>query len=243
MSRPLVGFVLFCIILGATLGLAVWWVGPTLLSLALDDEQRNEPYYLLHFAAVTPDEREVYRSAYQARMRQLVIDDGGRLLWQADTLQLIEGSVRGEWTQVALARFAEGAEFIQMITSSQYRQISAANPVERVVVGILEAPGELAPDSVIVLYLFRLDEAAANEFPVMTHTMVNLEQYGGLVVWETGVSVIEGEGENWNRLIALQFDSVAQAESWLRDPASVTERAIARRNMQQVVMLLLQGRA
>ena len=92
-----------------------------------------------------------------------------------------------------------------------------------------------------MLYVFRLAEAAADGFSGMARKMVNLEQYGGLVVWETAISMIEGEAENWDRLIALRFETVERAESWLRDPVSVTERAIARRNMQQVVVLLLQG--
>ena len=144
MSRPLVGFLLFCLILGSIAGLVGWWVGPTVLSLALDDKQRNEPYHLLHFVALKPDERETYVRVYQTPMQQLVIDDGGQLLWQADTLRLVEGSVRDEWSQVVLARFPRAAEFVQMITSSQYRQISSANPVERVVVGIREAPDNFA---------------------------------------------------------------------------------------------------
>ena len=241
MSLPLLGFLLFCIILGGIGGLVVWWVGPTILSLALDDKQRNEPYHLLHFAALKPGERETYARVYQTPMQQLVIDDGGQLLWQADTLQVVEGSVRDEWSQVVLARFPRGAEFVQMITSSQYRQISSANPAERVVVGIREAPDDFAQDAAIVLYLYQLDEGAANEFQLMTPKMLNLDQYGGQVVWETEISVLEGEIENWDRLIALQFETIGRAESWLRDPASVTERAIARRNMQQVVILLLYG--
>ncbi|MFB3105680.1 MAG: hypothetical protein ACE1ZA_12275 [Pseudomonadales bacterium] len=241
MSRPLVGLLLFCVILGGIAGLVGWWVGPTVLSLALDDKQRNEPYHLLHFVALKPDERETYARVYQTPMQQLVIDDGGQLLWQADTLRLVEGSVRDEWSQVVLARFPRAAEFVQMITGSQYRRISSANPVERVVVGIREAPDNFARNAPIVLYLFQLDEVAANEFQLMTQKMLNLDQYGGLVVWETAISVLEGEVENWDRLIALQFETIERAESWLRDPASVTERAIARRNMQQVVILLLHG--
>ncbi|MCZ6619639.1 MAG: DUF1330 domain-containing protein [Gammaproteobacteria bacterium] len=241
MSRPLIGFLLFCVILGGTAGLAAWFVGPAILSLALDEKQRNEPYYLLHFAALKPGVKEDYTRAYEAPMQRLVVADGGHLLWRADMLQLVEGSVRDEWTQVVLVRFPRAAEFVQMITSSEYRHISAANPVERVVVGIREVPDDLARDAVIVLYLFRLAEAAADGFRGMARKMVNLEQYGGLVVWETAISMIEGKTENWDRLIALRFETVERAESWLRDPVSVTERAIARRNMQQVVVLLLQG--
>ncbi|MCZ6640894.1 MAG: hypothetical protein O7F71_04915, partial [Gammaproteobacteria bacterium] len=222
-----------------------WMVGPTLLTFALDEEQRNEPYYLLHFSTVKSGDREVYYHDYQAPMQQLVIADGGQLVWQADTLQLVEGSVRDEWTQVVLARFSKAAGIVQMITSSQFRKISASNSAERVVVGVREGPGDLAEDAVIVLYLFQLDvqhdETSASEFQRMGRQMVNLDQYGGSIVWETAISVIEGEVENWDRLIALRFATIERAESWLRDPASVTERAIAKRNMQQVVILLLRG--
>ena len=239
MSRPLVGFLLFCMVLGGIGGLVAWVVGPTLVALALDDEQRNQPYYLLHFSAVESGDWEDYMRAYQEPMQHLVIADGGQLLWQGETLQLVEGSVRDEWTQVVLARFSRAAEFVQMITSSQFREISAANPVARVVVGIREDPGDLAEDAVVVLYLFRLDETAESQG--MTRQMVNLDQYGGLIVWETPISVIAGEVEDWDQLIALQFATAERAESWLRDPASITERAIAKRNMQQVVILLVRG--
>lgn len=239
MSRSLAGFLAFLLVLVLAGILGTWILGPNLVRLAFDEERRNTPYYLLSFAA--GEAGAEYPSTYRAGLAELVVADGGQLLWQARTVQVSEGRVLDEWRDVQLFEFPRGADFVAMLTSSSYRGIVDAHPgVSRMMLGTSMAPDALAGGQATVLSLLTVDSQQDSVDAAIHSLLGNLGSYEGGLIWDTQIEDLEDQWP-WNRAVMLTFPTVAQAEGWLRDPATVTERALAGTAAKQRVTLILRS--
>jgi uncharacterized protein (DUF1330 family) len=238
-SRSLGGFLAFLLVLVVVGLVGTWLLGPNLVSLAFDEERRNAPYYLLNFGAGEPGAD--YQSTYRAGLAELVVTDGGQLLWQAITVQVSEGRVQDEWQDVQLFEFPRGGDFVEMLTSASYRGIVDAHPaVSRMLLGTSSAPDALAGGQATVLSLLTVGPEPSETDAAIRRLLGNLTGYEGSLIWDTPVEDLQDESP-WNRVLMLAFPTLEQAEGWLRDPATVTERALTGTAAKQRVTLVLQS--
>jgi uncharacterized protein (DUF1330 family) len=238
-SRSLAGFLLFLLLLVVVGLLGTWYVGPSLVSLAFDEDRRDAPYYLLNFAAGEQDVE--YQASYRAELAKLVVADGGQLLWQAVTIQVPEGRVRDEWQNVALFEFPRGGEVVEMLTSSSYRGLDDAHPaVSRMLLGTSMAPDALADGRATVLNLLTVGPEQDLADSVIRGLFGNLAAYDGSLIWEAELEDLEDRWP-WNRALMLAFPTLERAESWLRDPGTVTQRALTATATRQSVILILRS--
>jgi uncharacterized protein (DUF1330 family) len=236
-SRSLAGFLGFLLLLLIIGLLGTWYMGPNLVRLAFDEERRNEPYYLLNFAAGERD-RE-YQSTYRAGLAELVVADGGQLLWQAKTAALSEGRVEDEWQDVQLFEFPRAGDFVEMLTSSRYRSIVDEHPsVVRMMLGTSQGPDALATGQATVLSLLTATSEVDGSDAVIGQLFNNLSAYDGSLLWDAQVEDLEDQ-QSLNRVLMLTFPTLQQAEDWLRDPATVTERALTAAAAKRRVTLVL----
>ncbi|MEQ8859989.1 MAG: hypothetical protein RIC56_15200 [Pseudomonadales bacterium] len=243
MSRSFLGFLGFCLLLALVTAGVVWYMGPALAAIVVDGERRENPYYLLQMlprAAVVGDNAD---PSYRARFVTLAAEDDARLLWQGGAADVAEGSILLDVAGAQLLEFASGADLVQMFTSSAYRALDSAVgtlPVRQV--GSATEPLPLAPDRATVIVFYRADEGAG-ALPLGRAGeggwLRLLPDYGGDVRWDAEVDVIRSGG-NWSRVLLLQFVDVAAAASWLADPATVTERAIAAKNVDALTAIIVQ---
>jgi uncharacterized protein (DUF1330 family) len=239
LSRSLGGFLVFLLVLVVAGIVGTWFVGPNLVSLAFDEERRNAPYYLLNFGAGEPGTE--YQSTYRAGLAELVVADGGQLLWQAITVQVSEGRVQDEWQDVQLFEFPRGGDFVEMLTSSSYRGIVDAHPaVSRMLLGTSTAPDALAGGQATVFSLLTVDPHQDSTDAAIRALLGNLSSYEGSLIWDTPVEDLQDDWP-WNRVLMLAFPTLELAENWLRDPATVTERALTGTAAKGRVMLVLQS--
>ena len=244
MSRSLGLFLLFLVGLALLGVVGAWYLGPSLVSLAFDEERRNAPYYLLNLVA-DPDQDATQHAAssstFQAALAELVASDDGQLLWRAATLQVAEGRVEDEWQDLQLFEFPRGGDFVEMLTSTRYREIVDAHPrLARLALGTGHAPDGIASTGAAVLSLFRVGEQTA-EFSQGTRELAsNLGEFQGGLIWDAPLTDLEGE-MFWNHILLFEFENVAAAEGWLRDPGTVTQRSLIQRGAQGTVTLILQS--
>jgi len=235
-SRSLAGFLVFLLVLIVAGAIGAWYLGPNLVSLAFDEQRRDAPYYLLNFT--TGEAADEYPSTYRAGLAELVVNDGGTLLWQARVAQVTEGRMEDEWQNVQLFEFPRGGDCVEMLTSSNYRALVKAHAgVTRMMLGTSTAPDGLAGDQATVFSLMTVDpgQQAGNS---ANGLLGNLAAYEGVLIWQSDVAELEDRWP-WNRVLLLSFPTAAQAESWLRDPATVTERALAATAARRRVTLVL----
>jgi uncharacterized protein (DUF1330 family) len=238
-SRSLAGFLAFLLVLVVIGLLGTWYLGPNLVSLAFDEERRDAPYYLLSFAI--DETAQAFEASFRGDLAELVVADGGRLLWQAKTVQVSEGRVEDEWQDVQLFEFPRGAELVGMLTSTGYRDIVDAHPgASRMLLGTSTAPDALAGNQAAVLSLVRVDPQREPVDSARRRLLGNLSAYEGTMIWDAEVVDLEHRWP-WNRVMLLAFPAVVQAEGWLRDPGTVTERALAGTAAKQRATLVMQS--
>ncbi len=239
----MLGFLLFCLVLAAATAGVVWYVGPSLAAIVLDGDRRENPYYLLQLlpaAAVTGD---VGDPSYRARFVTLAAEDDAVLLWQGGEADVVQGSVLLDVVAAQVLEFPSGADLVQVLTSTAYRVLDRGLSPRLVRhLGTGTEPLPLAPDLASVVVLYRFDEAAG-ALPLGRPGEVGwlrlVPDYGGKVRWDAPINVI-GSDESWNRVLMLQFPDSAAAEGWLADPLTVTERAIAAKDVDELTALVVQ---
>jgi hypothetical protein len=238
LSRSLLGFLLFCLLLVAVSAIGVWYMGPTLAGIVVDAETRENPYYLLQLVAADDPQRA---SAYRAQFLELAATDGAELRWQAGPLAVEEGSPLLAFDQAQLLRFPAGGDLVQMLTGSGYRQLAGqADGPRTLLLGSRQGPAEIPSLGAVVLALLELKADAGVDAlgqPGVGGWLGTVAEQGGMVVWNVPLDTLRGDGR-WNHLIGVHFPDTMRAEAWLTEPTTVTERAIAERVIEDALVLL-----
>ena len=231
MSRSLAAFLLFLGVLLTGFAVFFWWVGPEMVSLALDEERRTAPYYLLH---LLDDE---HPADYFQEFGTLLRQEEAQLLWRGRVEALHAGRSRDELADVALLEFGAGADVVQMLTSSAYRTLTGgASPI---LLGTPEAPGPMAQDEVLLLWLLEIvpEEVGAGRLEQLAGSAGD---FNGQLIWSAPVSVLDGD-RSWNHVLLLAFPDAQAVQGWLEDPAAETERTLGRRYYLAEALLQLRS--
>lgn len=228
LSRSFLSFVAFLAVLVLGVAALAWWVGPATVSLALDEERRGAPYYLIHLL----DAEDA--SGYFKAFGQLLREEEAQLLWRGGLRALHAGRSRDEMPDVAFIEFAGGGDVVQMLTSATYRRLTAAR--SPVLLGTPMAPGPIARDEILLLWLLETVEGVeAASLESLTGSAAN---HGGQLIWSAPVDVLEGD-RLWDHVLLLAFPEEGDVQSWLADPHTATDRALARRFFQSDALLEL----
>jgi uncharacterized protein (DUF1330 family) len=244
LSRSLVGFLTFCALLGLATAGVVWYVGPTLAGIVVDESRREQPYFLLQLLPGAAVGRGPETPSYRSRFVALAAEDAATLVWQGGATEVVEGSVLLDVAGAQLLRFETGADLVQMLTSSAYRSLRAGfGDLTVPLLGSAAAPGQLTANraSVVVLYRSAADGPDAPlGSPGRGGWLGLVADHGGELRWQAPVSPIRNPDDAWNRVLLLQFPDALAAQGWLEDPVTVTEQAIADRHVDALTVLLIQ---
>ncbi len=237
MNRSLGLFLLFLLALLVVAAIGAWYVGPSVVSLAFDEERRNAPYYVLSLMA---DDHST-SSGFPVALAELAVADGGQLLWRGVTIAVSEGRVQDEWQQLQLFEFPRGGDFVEMLTGTRYRQITEAHPrLQRLMLGSPMAPDGVPTAGAAVMSLFDVNHES-REFAQGSQELAgNLGEFQGTLIWNAPLVDLEGEAV-WNHILLFEFSDTEAAEDWLRDPTTVTQRALIRRGAKSTVTLILRS--
>lgn len=239
MSRSLLAFLLFCLGLVGVSAALVWHLGPTLVGILVDQDRRAAPYHVLRILPRSDSDTEDVR-ARRARVLALAAEDSGSLIWQGGALDVVEGPVRLDGATLQVLTFASGGGVVQFLTRSEYRTLAAAAAWRTY--GTVTAPGELPPGRASVLVLFHAKPGSGDAplgAPGEGGWLELASRHRGELRWQAAIDAIEG-ANGWNRLVMLQFPEAAAARDWLDEPATKTERALAARYVDDMVVLLVQ---
>jgi hypothetical protein len=245
LSRALIAFLVFCVLLLAGSVWLAWYVGPTVARIAFDAERREQPYFLLNLTPPSHEATPAAAAGQRSTLLELAIADGGRPLWSAGITRrhesrALRGSFRGAMEHLDLVAFARGGDVVQMLTGAPFLELAGAAPGPLWVVGTSVPPADLVSGAVTVVVLYH---AVADSPPEPLGTpgrdgwLRALDDYGGRRVWDAPVDWVRGR-EQWNRVLMLQFSDAPAASAWLRDPVTLTERAIVSRYLGDLLVLV-----
>ena len=269
MNRALSLFVLFCLLLVCIAGVIAWWLGPQLVRLAFDSQRAGAPFYSLYLqhqsgsidGASAPD------NGYNVRLLQLlahpleqaaeageapVVEERSgvqaalapapqaEVLWQTSALSVLTGTVADEWSNLVVARFDSGRQFVRLVTSPQYRQVRDLAPQgRRIVVGSTTAP--LRPLQHPAALLLLVEGGAQEALDGWVDDVVAL---GGEVIWVAPVAVLEAADERtagWDALVLVGFADSEALAAWSFSVEAQTTNALLGAKTQALNLWLLQN--
>lgn len=231
------------------------WVGPVATGIAFDGDRRAAPYYLLQFVQrVEPDDRAQTpaQEAFRNDVAAYAAVDGGSLVWTATTLHRHEararhGSARHAFAALDVLAFERGAGVVQMLTNTDYRARRSEVGDSVLLAGVEVPPRSFDARAVSVLILYesliidaepdvsRSEDAAGNP---LRGWFSAVAAYGGAVVWEGDLAWFQSP-QAWNRFAVLQFTDTRSVSRWLRDPATRAGRALASRDLGDLLSLVI----
>lgn len=233
---------MFCGLLVLATGGVVWYVGPTLAAIVVDEARRESTYYLLQLLPAGATRAGPDAASWRSRFVELAGQESGTLIWQGGNVEVIDGSVLLDVSGAQLVEFDTGVNLVQMLTSSAYRELEAsAGDLPVLQLGASQVPDPLSAAQATVAVLYRSDLPAIRAplgIPGERGWLSLLPRFHGEVRWDTSVAAVRGDAR-WNRILVLQFRDTAAAQSWLLDPVTVTERAIARKQVDGMTVLLI----
>lgn len=230
LNRSLVTFVLFLCVLAGGGALFAWWAGPALISLALDDERRGAPYYVIHLLDV--EDPTGYFQAFGGILRE----EEAQLLWRGSLQGLHSGRTQDELSEVAIIEFGAGSSVVRMLTSSAYRALTAS--AEPILLGTTLAPGPIARDESLVLWLVEVVEGG--NVAELEAVGSSASRFQGQLIWSAPIDVLDGQ-RRWNHALLIAFPDEHGLRAWLTAPATSTDRALVRRQHDSEAMLELRS--
>ena len=230
LNRSLATFLVFLFLLAGGAGLLAWWAGPGLVNLALDEDRRSHPYYVIHL--LDQEDTGAYFQAFGTLLRE----EEAQLLWRGGLQALHSGRTQDEIADVALLEFGAGSQVVRMLTSSAYRDLTARN--EPLLLGTALAPGPIAQDETLVLWLVEMVEGG--DLGALETLGDSAGDFGGQRIWSAPISVLKGD-RTWNHALLIAFPDSSALTRWIENPATATARALARRQHAAEAMLELQS--
>lgn len=238
-SRSLAWFLAFLVLLGVLAVAGSWYLGPSLVGLAFDSDRREAPYYVLSLVGRgAPADRD---PSFGAELAELFVASGAEIVWRGTTERVVKGRLQDEWLHVQLFAFARGADFVELMTGGDYRDLRAAHDgAARLLLGSPTAPDAMARGRIWVLNLIAQDQddlGSPGSDP-MASVVRDVADFGGALVWDAQVAELDDRGP-WNRLMVLGFAQPLEAEVWLSDAGTRTELALSMERVRRRVTLLM----
>lgn len=201
-----------------------------MISLALDDERRGAPYYVVHLL----DSQDP--ASYFQTFGSLLREEEAQLLWRGSLQALHSGRTQDEVGDVAFIEFGAGSSVVRMLTSSGYRELTS--PTEPILLGSALAPGPIAHDESLVLWLVELvEDGDVTELEALGASSTDFQ---GQLIWSAEIDVLDGD-RSWNRALLIAFPDDSALSAWLTAPATTTDRALVRRQHGSEAMLELRS--
>ncbi len=201
-----------------------------MISLALDDERRDAPYYVIHL--LDSEDPAAYFQTFGGLLRE----EEAQLLWRGSLQALHSGRTQDEIDDVALIEFGVGSSVVRMLTSSAYRELTS--PREPILLGTALAPGPIAHDESLVLWLVEVvEDGDVAELEALGTTS---EGFQGQLIWSAPIDVLDGD-RLWNHALLIAFPSDSALSAWLAAPSTSTDRALVRRQHGDEAMLELRS--
>ncbi len=247
LSRGLAWFLAFVGLITMLLVGAALLLGTNWLSFIFHEQRGDAAFVmvnLLDFEDQAAEQR--YMDEYARDTLVLIEALGGRRLWAARTDELLAGNEADLWQLIGLVEYPSRASFIDMVTSSEYRDRldarAAALARTAVYAGTPRFPFEPDTDRSYVVRLTRLGEGAdyeafEDQWGQQEHDL--LERFGGTLAWSADLNPLVAQPDDlFDRITLIEFPDAIESSGWAVDSERETMASLERRLLERDVMLL-----
>lgn len=206
MNNPRSYFFLFLLALVGVGLLARWWLGPTLVGIVLDGDQRSAQYLVLALDDGSG------ATAFGVTSEEL--PEGSRLLWRSLQPMLALGPSVPDWQRIELWQFASGGSYVQFATGAASR--AAKDPQRRALFGA--SLGEAGLESAVSASLSYPVLFAAQRDPVRVESLERVlgaqVPRGAKTLWQLEVDGLAGASA-YDQWLLLGFPTAEERLDWL----------------------------
>jgi uncharacterized protein (DUF1330 family) len=246
MSRGLIAFLGFLVVLSLLLGLVAYVLGPNVLAFIFHAERRTEPVVivnLLDFADAQAS--DAYHTQFDRPAAALIDALGGKEIWAASASDVIHGGVLDGWSALQLVGYPSRAAFIELVTSSDYRALLDArrNALKRD--AVLSATPALAFDlqgtqaqAVRFLIGARDDSIQSFDTKWLVEETQMLERHEGKLIWRARLNpLVAAPEQRFGEMLIYGFVDAAHRDEWANDPQRETLQTLQRRLFRRDVII------
>ncbi len=246
MSRGLIGFLGFLVVLTLLLGLVAYVLGPNVLAFIFHAERRTEPVVIVNLLDFADAEHaEAYRTQFERPAAALIGALGGKEIWQASASDLIHGGVLDGWSSLQLVLYPSRATFIELVTSSDYRALLDARRDALKRYTTLSATPALDFDlqgteaqAVRLLIGAHDDSIDAYDAKWLAEDDQLLARHEGKLIWRARLNPLVAEPEQrFGAMLVYGFVDAAHRSEWAADAERETLQTLQRRLFRRDVIV------
>lgn len=247
LSRGLAGFLLFLGLVLLVLGGFAIYLGPNGLAFVLHAERSTAPFVMVNLLDFdSRDAQRRYMEEYGRPTLEMIESLGGRVLWQAELVDVAAGRSTDHWPLVVFVEYPSRAAFIDLVTSSEYRDELDAREQSLARTALLAGTPRQAFDEGGAHFALRLlhgsedgwRRAYANEW--RNEDIAIVEQHDGWLAWQASLNpLVAAEEDRFEELYLFAFSSDAGRRAWVDDLERHTTRSLEQRLFDRDVILLL----
>lgn len=215
---------------------AVWfgvlWIGPSLVNLALLDDQRDQPYAVLDLTDLSDLTNQ---DTYKRVVSDLVTSEGGYVDPGYSLVHLLDGRRDVKFSSMQVITMQRGKSLVQVLTTGEYQQAIEVEPSRSIKLGSFSLPREIWPNTVVVW----LAELRPDSHADVLRELATPDNLGdGVVLWDTYVDSLTKQKTQWDRLLVVGYEHEQQALEWLRKADVTTARLIVKANARNLAVAI-----
>lgn len=238
MNNPRSLFFVFLALLSAVAGVVVWWLGPNLVGILLDADERRSPYQVLVF-----DTSAEFATGFGVSAAAL--PEAAQLEWRASQPVVALGPSLPAWQRVELWRFASGADFVRFATAGQVRAAQSAAGRNRALYGYsLAADSRVASDAGNGLPVTYPVLAAAGLDATLQESLDRsirpLLPTGARILWQRPLLPLT-DGPPLDQFLLVSFPSVRARSEWLWNAETQVSLELSRKAFDRLSVWELGG--
>ncbi len=246
MSRGLIGFLGFLVVLVFGLAVVAYLLGPNVLAFIFHGERRTEPVVivsLLDFADA--EHSDAYRTQFERPAAALIGALGGKEIWQASASDVIHGGVLDGWSSLQLVAYPSRSTFIELVTSSDYRALLDARRDALKRDAVLSATPALDFDlqgteaqAVRFLIGARDDSIGTYDAKWLAEDEQLLARHSGKLIWRARLNPLVTDPEQrFGEMLVYGFTDAAHRDEWATDAERETLQTLQRRLFRRDVIV------
>jgi uncharacterized protein (DUF1330 family) len=246
MSRGLIGFLGFLVVLVFGLAVVAYWLGPNVLAFVFLDERRTEPVVIVTLLDFPDAEHaEAYRTQFERPAATLIGALGGKEVWQASASDVIHGGVLDGWSSLQLVGYPSRSTFIELVTSSDYRALLDARRAALKRDAVFAATPTVDFDlqgtgaqAVRFLIGAHDDSIAKYDSKWLVEDEQLLASHEGKLLWRARLNPLVTEpDQRFGEMLVYGFTDAALRDEWAADAKRETLQTLQRRLFRRDVIV------
>ena len=224
--------------IGVLVAVALFWLGPRLAYLAFVDGRSDQPYFIAEFVRSEDDQVATYSRQLQA----LVEAEEGNLGRIYRVEHLSKGSSADEWSHLVPYQMTKAQNFVQIVTSSPYRDLLANAPefAKMRLGSYVDLDFNQWRDTLVVWLISHREDAS---FDVLWTLREMVELGSGRIVLDAPAQMLAGapddDADAWQQVLILDFADSDAAHNWLNLEQITIERDVANSKARDIAVITL----